>query len=139
MKKNATRITTIVAVLLSLLWIFGLAWSIQDFYYGKEAVAEEKEPSEKVTENKKTAVSKDMTVVALGDSLTRGTGDETGKGYVGLVTDNLKEQLSPQKLIVYNMGIKGQTSSELLQQMGQQQMRPPNPRSRCRTNDHWRE
>ena len=63
-----------------------------------------------------------MTVVALGDSLTRGTGDETGKGYVGLVTDNLKEQLSPQKIIVYNMGIKGQTSSELLQQMGQQQM-----------------
>ena len=122
MKKNATRITTIVAVLLSLLWIFGLAWSIQDFYYGKEAVAEEKEPSEKVTENKKTAVNKEMTVVALGDSLTRGTGDETGKGYVGLVTDNLKEQLSPQKLIVYNMGIKGQTSSELLQQMGQQQM-----------------
>ena len=105
MKKNATRITTIVAVLLSLLWIFGLAWSIQDFYYGKAAVAEEKEPSEKVTENKKTAVSKDMTVVALGDSLTRGTGDETGKGYVGLVTDNLKEQLSPQKLIVYNMAL----------------------------------
>ena len=37
LKKNATRITTIVAVLLSLLWIFGLAWSIQDFYYGKAA------------------------------------------------------------------------------------------------------
>ena len=52
LKKNATRITTIVAVLLSLLWIFGLAWSIQDFYYGKADETEEKEPSEKVTENK---------------------------------------------------------------------------------------
>ena len=75
MKKNATRITTIVAVLLSLLWIFSLAWSIQDFYYGKEAVAEEKKPFEKVTENKKTAVSKKMTVVSTWgflDSRNRG-------------------------------------------------------------------
>ena len=41
-----------------------------------------------------------MTVVALGDSLTRGTGDDTGKGYVGLVTENLKERLSPQEITV---------------------------------------
>ena len=53
-------------------------------------------------------------VVALGDSLTRGTGDVSGKGYVGLVTSQLKEDLSPQEIIVSNLGINGQTSAQLL-------------------------
>ena len=35
LKNTALRITTIVAVLLSLLWIFGLAWTIQDSTFGK--------------------------------------------------------------------------------------------------------
>ena len=41
------------------------------------------------------------------------------KDMLGLVTDQLKEQLSPQEVIVYNIGINGQDSSELLQQLGQ--------------------
>jgi lysophospholipase L1-like esterase len=114
--------TTIVAVLLSFLWIFGLAWSIQDFYYGKAATMKETKPIEKEEEKSVTTLSEKMTILALGDSLTRGTGDETGKGYVGLVTDHLKKQLSPQEIIVYNLGIKGQTSSELLQQLSQKQV-----------------
>ena len=58
--------------------------------------------------------TKDLTVVALGDSLTRGTGDVSGKGYVGIVTEELKKRLSPQEIAIYNLGINGQTSSELL-------------------------
>ena len=106
LKKNPAQMTTIVAVLLSFLWIFGLAWSIQDVYSGK-AASTDKEPIEKVTEQKN---KKDLTVVALGDSLTRGTGDDSGRGYVGLVTEALKKQLSPQEVIIYNLGINGQTS-----------------------------
>ena len=41
MKKNTIKITTLAAALLSLLWIFGFAWSIQDFYYGKSDKVEE--------------------------------------------------------------------------------------------------
>ena len=61
----------------------------------------------------------DITVLALGDSLTRGTGDETGQGYVGIVTEQLKEELVPRGVTVYNLGINGQDSSQLLQQLGQ--------------------
>ncbi|MCQ6276833.1 GDSL family lipase [Bacillus sp. V3B] len=108
--------TTIIAILLSFLWIFGLVWSIQDFYSGK-AASIEKKPTENVTEQTNT---KDLTVLALGDSLTRGTGDDSGKGYVGLVTDELKKRLNPQEILIYNLGINGQTSSDLLQQLGEQ-------------------
>jgi lysophospholipase L1-like esterase len=115
LKKNAARMTMIIAALLSFLWIFGLSWSIQDVYSGKSA-STDKEPIQKVTEQTNT---KDLTVVALGDSLTRGTGDDSGKGYVGLVTKDLKKRLSPQEITIYNLGINGQTSSELLAQLGE--------------------
>ena len=112
--KNATlRISTIVAVLLTLLWIFGLAWTIQDSTFGK---AKEIKENTAPAEMKQTT---DITVLALGDSLTRGTGDETGQGYVGIVTEQLKEELDPREVTVYNLGINGQDSSQLLQQLGQ--------------------
>jgi lysophospholipase L1-like esterase len=118
LKKGTIKITTLTASLLSLLWIFGLAWSIQDFYYGKADKVEETVNADK---NKGAEHSQNtVQVVALGDSLTRGTGDVSGKGYVGLVTSQLKEDLSPQEIIVSNLGINGQTSSQLLQQLDQQ-------------------
>jgi len=117
MKKNAARVTTIIASLLSLLWLFGFFLSIGDFYNGK-AETIEKEPVE--TKRAAEQTGKDLTVVALGDSLTRGTGDDAGLGYVGLVTEELKERLRPQEVQVYNLGINGQTSAELLQQLGMQ-------------------
>ena len=112
--KNAVlRISTIVAVLLTLLWIFGLAWTIQDSTFGK---AKEIKENTAPADMKQTT---DITVLALGDSLTRGTGDETGQGYVGIVTEQLKEELDPREVTVYNLGINGQDSSQLLQQLGQ--------------------
>jgi lysophospholipase L1-like esterase len=116
--KIMTRFITIGALLLTLLFIFNFIWSVQDFYSGK---AEGIRPETKVVENSKKQTG-DMTIVALGDSLTRGTGDDTGKGYVGLVSDEIKKRLSPHKVTLYNLGIKGQTSTQLLQQLGQQQI-----------------
>lgn len=116
MKKGIIKVTTLTAAILSLIWIYGFVWSIQDFYYGKS------EDTEKTTVKNETVNKQQDTVhvVALGDSLTRGTGDVSGKGYVGLVTRQLKEDLSPREIVVSNLGINGQTSAQLLQQLGQQ-------------------
>ncbi len=46
-----------------------------------------KQPKQTTSNTKKNDA---LSIVALGDSLTRGTGDETGKGYVGYVVDELK-------------------------------------------------
>ncbi|MDR6226376.1 SGNH/GDSL hydrolase family protein [Desmospora profundinema] len=60
-------------------------------------------------------------LVSLGDSLTRGTGDATGQGYFGRVRSSLREQDPTVNAV--NLGIKGQTSSELKQQLTQKQVR----------------
>ena len=56
--------------------------------------------------------------MALGDSLTRGTGDETGKGYVGVLMDEIKEK-SKQDVQLTNLGISGQRSDQLKEQIQQ--------------------
>ncbi|WP_409301075.1 SGNH/GDSL hydrolase family protein [Peribacillus sp. SCS-155] len=113
MQKNRVKVITIVSVCLAALWFFGFGWAVQDYYGSSETGLTKKEPASQ-PKNKES----DLTIVALGDSLTRGTGDETGKGYVGLVTQDVKQRYKGN-VIVHNLGINGQTSSQLMKQVKQ--------------------
>lgn len=115
MKRKTTQTITTIAVLLSLVLLVGFVFAIQNFY----AEANERELAEPAPPEKGTIDRGDMTVVAMGDSLTRGTGDDSGKGYVGFVSENLKDRLKPQEITVRNLGINGQTSGNLLKQIDQ--------------------
>ncbi|MCM3791552.1 GDSL-type esterase/lipase family protein [Domibacillus indicus] len=67
-------------------------------------------------ENKAESPSAGEELVALGDSLTYGVGDQAGQGY----TDKLEKVLNKQNkvpLTVYNYGIPGQQTDGLLQQL----------------------
>ncbi|KAB2954659.1 SGNH/GDSL hydrolase family protein [Heliorestis acidaminivorans] len=71
------------------------------------------------SKEEKSAIQKDtLAVLALGDSLTRGTGDSTGKGYVGHLIDDLR-QGSDQNVSIHNLAINGQRSDQLAQQIQQ--------------------
>lgn len=116
MSRKLVNYVAIASALASLLWIAGLGWTIVD-YVNKPAAGKE-EP----TTPTETAVEKDgLQIVALGDSLTRGTGDSEGKGYVGNLIANL-EAKTDQKLSLTNLGIKGQTSVQLTIQVQQKEI-----------------
>jgi len=109
------RIVTVFSALLGLLWMGCLSWAIVDYYHGEASGVEdlsaqpiEKRPGE-------------FTVVALGDSLTRGTGDETGKGYVGTVTEELEKKFD-HPITVQNLGIKGLVSAQLAEQVQEREV-----------------
>jgi lysophospholipase L1-like esterase len=95
----------------------GLGWAVSEYYAGKPDKIPEKNNVEKRAENKK-----DLHIVALGDSLTRGTGDETGKGYVGVLMDEIKEK-SKQDVLLTNLGITGQRSEQLMEQIQQTEVK----------------
>lgn len=59
----------------------------------------------------------DLNVVAVGDSLTRGVGDATKKGYVGYVRERLEEREQIGNVIVHNFGVRGDTSDALLEKL----------------------
>lgn len=117
LNQNIIRSITGLAVFFCLLWLFGLGWSVYEYYAGKP----EKGPYS-TTVSKKEETKKGLTVVALGDSLTRGSGDESGKGYVGVLMDKIKEKTN-RPVQLTNLGINGQRSDQLRQQVQQAEIR----------------
>ncbi|MBS8263724.1 GDSL family lipase [Mesobacillus boroniphilus] len=114
MKKYSVKLTLIFSVLSLILMLFGLVWTIQNQFLsnGASGAIEQANPVEDNTE-------KDgKVVVALGDSLTRGTGDDTGKGYIGYLVDELEDK-SKEKITIHNFGVKGYRSNQLLDQLKQ--------------------
>ncbi|WP_342430785.1 SGNH/GDSL hydrolase family protein [Neobacillus sp. FSL H8-0543] len=112
MNKNVIRSVTIIATLFSLLWLAGLGWAVGEYYAGKPDKIPQKSTISNVEKNK------GLSIVTLGDSLTRGTGDETGKGYVGILMDEIKKK-SKQEVQLTNLGIVGQRSNQLKKQVQQ--------------------
>lgn len=114
MNQNVIRSITIVSVLLCLLWIIGLGWTINTYYAKSPAALQpiKQVPQTPVNNNK------EMKIVALGDSLTKGLGDETGQGYVGDVVDEIKKRTKKQVSLM-NLAISGQTSDQLKGQVQQ--------------------
>ncbi|MGG1674438.1 SGNH/GDSL hydrolase family protein [Neobacillus sp. NRS-1170] len=116
MNKNVIRFITVISVLFCLLWLIGLGFAVGGYYAGKPEKISETSTVSKKEENKKG-----LTILALGDSLTRGTGDETGKGYVGVLLDEIKEK-TKRPVQLTNLGINGQRSDQLKKQIGQKEV-----------------
>ncbi len=74
-----------------------------------------------MTSNRPSAVQQSLPqhhtihVVALGDSLAYGTGDESGKGIAG--------RLDPATFTTLNLGVNGAQTSDLIGKLGQQRFR----------------
>jgi lysophospholipase L1-like esterase len=109
------RFLMIGSLFVSLVFIVGFLWAYQDQHMVHDAVAASTAPAQKVAEKNS------LKVVALGDSLTRGYGDSSGKGYVGDVVDQLRSH-TKSVVSVSNLAINGQTSRQLLKQIGQQEV-----------------
>lgn len=118
LKKYTLTVVSIVSIAASLLWLFGLGWTLQDQFTANEKVEKPREKTESATTEKQ---DDKLTIVALGDSLTRGTGDADGKGYTGYLTDRLKEK-TEQEINLLNSAVKGETSRGLLKQLQQREI-----------------
>ncbi|WP_419888037.1 SGNH/GDSL hydrolase family protein [Neobacillus niacini] len=117
MNKNVIKSVTMISIFFCLLWLVGLGLAVGEYYAGKPDKIQEKTNVEMKAEKKDG-----MHIVAIGDSLTRGTGDETGKGYVGFLLDEIKEK-SKQDVRLTNLGISGQESGQLKKQIQQTEVK----------------
>ncbi len=63
-----------------------------------------------------SSVKRNIAIVALGDSITYGTGDPLKKGYIGRFNERF-ERLKGTPLHIYNCGIPGYTTGNLLEQL----------------------
>lgn len=61
----------------------------------------------------------EIRLLALGDSLTKGTGDETGQGYVRRVADGLRVLYNKPVKLLGNLAVNGMTASMLAERLEQ--------------------
>jgi lysophospholipase L1-like esterase len=115
MRKHSVQVMMILSALSFLLMLVGLGWTVQNQFFNKGETSEAIKKADPV--NKESA-KEGKIVVALGDSLTRGTGDDSGKGYIGYLVEEL-EVKSKEKITLHNYGIKGYRSQQLLTQVKQ--------------------
>ncbi|WP_334071479.1 MULTISPECIES: GDSL-type esterase/lipase family protein [Paenibacillus] len=106
-----TAVLVSVSVLGTLLLLSGFVYAVKDILNPVASLADRPAPSDAVERGGNGVASLDVT--ALGDSLAKGTGDDTGSGFSRRVVDLLNRQGAKSKLI-NNLGINGLTTKELL-------------------------
>ncbi|MEI4788803.1 SGNH/GDSL hydrolase family protein [Bacillus sp. FJAT-53060] len=62
-------------------------------------------------------VKKHITIVAVGDSLTEGIGDQNKKGYAGITRDKIEAMDGVQSVTLKNYAIKGSRTEDLLKRL----------------------
>ncbi|WP_436372519.1 SGNH/GDSL hydrolase family protein [Cytobacillus sp. BC1816] len=67
---------------------------------------------------------RNITVAAVGDSLTQGVGDSTERGgYVPYLEMSLEKDKSVQDAVFYNFGVRGNRSDQLLKKLGTEEVK----------------
>ncbi|ANE47906.1 hypothetical protein SY83_18235 [Paenibacillus swuensis] len=102
----------IISLLSTLIFIFGFGYAVKDIL-NPTAVSVGDGPELNVLEEP-LVTKEEIHIVALGDSLTRGTGDETGKGYVGHLLEKLAKASGKKVKLVGNLAVNGYRSDQLL-------------------------
>ncbi|KAB7673026.1 SGNH/GDSL hydrolase family protein [Bacillus sp. B1-b2] len=65
-----------------------------------------------------TFIPQDVSIVSVGDSLTQGVGDSTGRGgYVPYLKDLLENTSEISNAVFYNYGVRGNRSDQLLKKI----------------------
>ncbi|WP_170292075.1 SGNH/GDSL hydrolase family protein [Heliobacterium mobile] len=125
MKGKWRKVFISMTVAVCVIGLAGLGWFLWSDYQGISINALMNRTAEKDTAKvtKTSVVEKEnLRVLALGDSLTRGTGDPSGKGYVGYLVDRLKEN-SHHEVSLSNIAVNGEKSDQLLLRLKEKKVR----------------
>jgi len=124
--KALWRIAGTAAFLATILLIIGFGYAVRTVVFPGKAVSgtgAAPAPAASTAPTSSSAASGDfssvsrVTILAVGDSLTRGIGDTSGKGgYVDRVKDGLQKQLG-KDVYVWNLAVSGAKTADLLRQL----------------------
>lgn len=105
------RWTGLISAMSTILLLFGFVYAVRDVVFPVTTDQNNSEAQEQTLIVPPKELEMDVT--AIGDSLAKGTGDDTGNGFARRTVDLLQKQGATSKL-VNNLGINGLTTKELL-------------------------
>lgn len=98
------------AFISTIVFAVGFAFAVNQIWFPKASGDFVAAPKQETVIERKDKLN----IVALGDSLTAGTGDNTGKGYVGRVREKLEQQTGKPVFVLNNLAIPGYKSEQLV-------------------------
>jgi len=109
------RILAALSVLTSLLFAIGFGWAVKEMLAPQSASEGRTGELDNETANEGSYFEQasEIRITAIGDSLTKGTGDATGKGYVKRVEEALRAKSGKPVRLINNLAINGMEAGEL--------------------------
>lgn len=110
------RSVSIISIAATLLLIVGFVYAVNDITHPQGAKSDIAAPVKKPTEDKTASMDqkKEIKLAAIGDSLAKGTGDNTGSGFVRRSVKELSASTGKKVTLLNNLGINGLTTGGLL-------------------------
>lgn len=108
------RSVSLISIVTTVILFVGLIYAVKDIIYPVGEAMENTMPQQTAAPDTDTA--KVLKIVALGDSLAKGTGDNTGEGFVKRAVAGLSAKGIEVDLLG-NMGINGLTTAGLLSKL----------------------
>jgi len=100
------------------LLLVGFGWALKDHWWPSGGLTIAETPSPPQASAGSLADKPEWKIAALGDSLTVGTGDSTGQGYVRRAAEAMDRQYGKSVRIVGNLAVGGMRADQLLAQLG---------------------
>ena len=109
------RSVSTVSIVSTVLLLVGFIYAIKDVNL-PQAGTELPRPSQQLGEGVSDSMDKkkEYKISAIGDSLAKGTGDDTGMGYVKRSVELLSKSSSKKTTLLNNLGINGLTTEGLM-------------------------
>ncbi|AOZ91264.1 GDSL-type esterase/lipase family protein [Paenibacillus crassostreae] len=109
------RYVSVISMLATIVLFIGFIYAVKDINWPKasvEVVPSSQELGEGVEES--MADKQEYKISGLGDSLAKGTGDDTGSGFVKRSVEMLSKRTGKTASLLNNLGINGLTTSGLV-------------------------
>jgi lysophospholipase L1-like esterase len=113
------RSVGLAALLSTIVCVFGFVYAFNQIIFPKAVISNDLPASDQAVKPVQSSLiaKEKIQIVALGDSLTAGTGDLSGRGYVGMTREKLEKQLGKPVFIFNNFAIPGFRTYDLLKDM----------------------
>ncbi len=115
------RIVSVASIATTLVLLVGFIYAIKDVNAPQVGVENER-PSQPIGEGVADSMDKkkEYKIAAIGDSLAKGTGDQTGSGFVKRSVEGLAKSSSKKTTLLNNLGINGLTTDGLVKKLDEE-------------------
>jgi len=108
------RILGFTTFICLLIMLTGFGWALKDTWFPKDGLALPEASSPEAATGGEWSTKTELFVTSIGDSLTKGTGDATGDGYVTRVVKGLSKEMDKPIYLVNNLAINGLRADQLI-------------------------